>query len=747
MRFVSGKSLLVAAIAAAGAALTGIGLWEGLELDTLDLRYRVAGSRPLHESIRLVAVDNATVAKFGWPLPRNVQAQLLAIFGQAQARAIGYDILFLDEDPGDLRNDLAFGTVASEHPCVIFPTMLEVEGEGYASTTPSCTDRAFGSVPFAAPISASGWSGPIPELARATTMPAHTYLTADADGVVRRVPVLIDVQDRSFPALALAVYLCATKSEGPKEIELESQSTLAVKADDQVIRRLQVDERGVSGILMRARLEEVVIESVLNILSEFKDARERQDVESVLSRYRGRIVLVGQTASAVGDYGPMALGPRAPFLLVHANFLDNLVSDELLTRLPRFWNAMIVAILSLLVGSFCARGRSSWHVAATVLVVIYGAAALVLFAASGIWIDVFGPTVMAVVAGLVVVGSTRVGQKPGDMVRRPGSTRTLAQSHAVEPSDRSPSLPGPGTVLGQQYQIEDFLGEGAHSTVYRAKDLKLERLVAVKILSKVGLTGDENGSKFKQRFRQEAVQAANVAHPAIASIFNYGSDNDVFWYAMEYVPNSRTLGNRIREAAATRDFIPLPDIQQYFSQAAAGLGAIHERNVIHRDIKPENLLVFDTTEGSRLKILDFGVCHVFESNLTQAGLGVGTPAYFAPEYVDWICGAKVTLDGRMDLFALGVTLYQVLTGKLPFEAPDFRSVFDKIRTHTPPHPSETREDLPLGWNRITMTLLEKKPRHRYANASSLFEDLSRADSLGDYVSLTEQTTKPKGISG
>ena len=299
-----------------------------------------------------------------------------------------------------------------------------------------------------------------------------------------------------------------------------------------------------------------------------------------------------------------------------------------------------------------------------------------------------------------------------------------------------------GSLVGS-YRILQRLGAGAMGAVYLVDDTILQRTAALKTINANLLDDADQRTTWLARFRAEAKAAANIRHPNIIEVFAAGEHQGNAYYVMEYVPESETLKARLKRFTVEGTFLPVEEIKAYFLQAAAALRAIHKTGVIHRDIKLDNLLTYQTPEGPRLKILDFGVVHLPSSDLTRTQQILGTPRYFAPECVDQFFGAKVRTDHRADLFALGVALYMSLTGKRPFDGTCDSELYTAIQHHHPPLPSSIRPDLPLGWDRVTMTLLEKKPERRYPDAGAVYDDLMRVETLGAYVRRTEDETNPE----
>ncbi|HTF43861.1 MAG TPA: serine/threonine-protein kinase, partial [Terriglobales bacterium] len=252
------------------------------------------------------------------------------------------------------------------------------------------------------------------------------------------------------------------------------------------------------------------------------------------------------------------------------------------------------------------------------------------------------------------------------------------------------------TFLGR-YEIEAEIGRGAMGVVYRARDPKIDRLVAIKTISIFEQDSDEE-REFRDRFFLEAKAAGGLSHPGLVTIFDVGEEpgSRLPYIVMEYVegrPLSRILG------AAQSHKLPLGPGLQLAQEIAEALHYAHGRGVIHRDIKPANILV--TREG-HAKIADFGIAKVSESQITLPGRIFGSPAYMAPEQLS---GEKA--DARADLFSLGVILYTVLTGYRPFQGNSAATVISKVAHHDPVPVTVLEADFPAALNRIVSRAIAK----------------------------------------
>ena len=260
-----------------------------------------------------------------------------------------------------------------------------------------------------------------------------------------------------------------------------------------------------------------------------------------------------------------------------------------------------------------------------------------------------------------------------------------------------------------RYLIERVLGKGAMGIVYLARDPVIGRLVALKTLN---VSADsEEGEEFRQRFLREAQAAGILNHPGIVTVFDAGVDEatGLSFIAMEYVE-----GKSLKELLKSGHMFTYSEVARVGSALAQGLDYAHARGVIHRDIKPANILI--TNQGA-IKITDFGVARLESSNLTAEGQFIGTPNYMSPEQV-----AGTPVDGRSDLFSLGVVVFELLTGARPFGGNSLTEVSYKIVHEAPPIPSHLRPALPPPVNPILLKLLEKDPSRRYQKGA----DVARA---------------------
>ncbi|MDE2081277.1 MAG: serine/threonine protein kinase, partial [Burkholderiales bacterium] len=270
------------------------------------------------------------------------------------------------------------------------------------------------------------------------------------------------------------------------------------------------------------------------------------------------------------------------------------------------------------------------------------------------------------------------------------------------------------TRLGK-YQITEVLGEGAMGVVYKGFDPDIRRTVALKTIRRALGEGEgtEFGASIAGRFVNEAQAGGRLSHPGIVAVYDFGEDRGVKFIAMEYVEGqslARYASNGVRFTDA--------DVPGIMSQLLDAIEHAHQQGVWHRDIKPANVIM---TRAGRLKVADFGIARIDGGGLTQVTMMIGTPGYMAPEQ---FLGRGI--DHRVDIYAAGVVLYLLLTGRLPFTGPP-ESLMYKVVHEAPLPPSEVEgAQRPRFYDQLVATALAKDPAQRYASAAAFKHALVRA---------------------
>src|SRR4051794_37112085 len=270
-------------------------------------------------------------------------------------------------------------------------------------------------------------------------------------------------------------------------------------------------------------------------------------------------------------------------------------------------------------------------------------------------------------------------------------------------------MPADGQIFTDRYELGPEIGRGGMADVFLAGDRLLDREVAVKVLS----PGFANDPTFVARFRREAQSAASLNHPNIVAVYDWGEDGGNYFIVMEYVAG-RTLRDVLRQ------YVKLPALEaaRIAAEIADALSFAHRNGVVHRDIKPGNVLL---TASGQVKVTDFGIARAEQSDdLTKTGSVMGTATYFSPEQAQGL-----DLDGRADVYALGVVLYEMLTGAPPFVADNPVSVAYKHVREEPIPPSRVDPEIPDAMDLAVLTAMAKDPALRYQSADELRADLLR----------------------
>lgn len=294
----------------------------------------------------------------------------------------------------------------------------------------------------------------------------------------------------------------------------------------------------------------------------------------------------------------------------------------------------------------------------------------------------------------------------GEKLHRISGASNRQNARPETGAKKSAESSGEGNTLGR-YQITKTLGRGAMSTVYLGTDSKIQRKVAIKTIALADEFDESALKKARQQFLREAESAGRLNHPDIVAIYDIGEDDNVAYLAMEYFS-----GRPLIEYARKKKLLPPVRVMQLMARAAEALDYAHSQGVVHRDIKPANIL-YDTATG-RLKLTDFGIARLTDTNRTKTGIILGTPSYMSPEQL-----SASGVDGLSDIYSLGVTLYHLLTGAPPFQADSIPQLMDKIIHDAPPSITKARPDLPECIDIILSKAMAKNPKDRFSNGKAL----------------------------
>jgi len=309
----------------------------------------------------------------------------------------------------------------------------------------------------------------------------------------------------------------------------------------------------------------------------------------------------------------------------------------------------------------------------------------------------------------------------GASASHPGGTLLLSGNGVEKP------------MLGR-YSVEKELGKGAMGVVYQGRDPKIGRVVAIKTLA---LSSEFEGEELKDaraRFFREAETAGRLQHPNIVTIFDAGEEHDLAYIAMEFLP-----GRDLVEHSRPGHLLPVATVLGIGERVALALDYAHRQNVVHRDIKPANIMY--APDADAVKVTDFGIARITDSSRTKTGMVLGTPSFMSPEQL-----AGQHIDGRSDLYSLGVMLFQLLTGVLPFRADSMAALMFQIANQSPPDVRTLRPELPAGIADVLTRSLSKLPAQRYQTGAELAAELKRLQALAGTLAGTELSMRDNGSS-
>ncbi len=267
-----------------------------------------------------------------------------------------------------------------------------------------------------------------------------------------------------------------------------------------------------------------------------------------------------------------------------------------------------------------------------------------------------------------------------------------------------------------RYEVVRELGRGSMGVVYEGFDPVIGRRVAIKTMLTEGLTSEEF-QEFRARFQREARAAGVLNHPNIVSVFDYGEDSGILYLIMEYLE-----GKSLEKLVDGKNILPIETIIPMYSQVCNALDHAHKNGVVHRDIKPANIMILG---NGLVKVTDFGIAKMMSMGMTQAGQVLGTPNYMSPEQVK---GRQI--DGRSDIFSLGIILYDLVTGEMPFAGQNITTVIYKIINENPIPPRELDATIHPGLSYVICKALAKSPDERYQTCRELADDLKNFKYLG-----------------
>ncbi len=643
-----------------------------------------------------------------------------------------------------------------------------------------------GSAEYGQPIPTVSALPPIPEIGRAASAIGHLSSTLDVDGAQRFTPLVLAHFGSYFPSFALVL----------------AARTLNLDVGDIQVRL--GDGVSLGGLQIGTTPD-------LRMYTFYYGDRNGQPPFSVdgfhevlsgnvpASKYKDKLVLIGASASGIGDNFPTPVAESMPPVIMLAHTVSSILQQHYFTR-PDWAGLAEFAVLLLLIAYVVVvlpRLRAGFAATTSMLLLLaLLATQFVLLTGSAAWIKLIIPAVFLVTGHVFMtvkqfrvterlklkseaegaesnktLGLAFQGQGQLDMAfekfqrvqpvddnllgllynlaldyerkrqfNKAESVYETIARHNPRFKDVSDKLKrarqlsdtvilggggnskGPGGTLIMEgggvekpmlgrYQVEKELGRGAMGMVYLGKDPKIGRTVAIKTMALSEEFDESEVAEVKTRFFREAETAGRLQHPNIVTIFDAGEDHDLAYIAMEFIK-----GHDLTRHVKLENLLPVPDVMKLIADAAEALNYAHLQGVVHRDIKPANLMYLP--DEAKVKVTDFGVARLTDASKTKTGTVLGTPSYMSPEQLS---GKHV--DGRSDLFSLGVTLYQMLTGTLPFTGDSMATLMYKIANEQHAPPTTHNAGLPACIDSIIDKVLQKDLDMRYQSGAELATDI------------------------
>ena len=606
------------------------------------------------------------------------------------------------------------------------------------------------------------------DLARRAGALGHTTVVADRDGTVRSTPLLIRYMGRYFPSFALQVAAKYTGS-GLEDIQPDDSGLTLERFDIPTDNdyRMFIDYGG-----NKRPFESVSFADVLS-------------GEAPGTLFKDKIVLLGNTLSWATASYRTPMGEGFNDIGITAGTVENIINRRHYSR--PVWTNVLEILVVVYFGLFLVfviprvKPRDGALILG-IFLLTWICFSVILLLSFGYWVRIFAPVFLAVFGygfagfhrfareaqrdsielnkmlglsfqskgmldmafekfkqcpvdnesvrdllynlgqdferkrmfnkALVVYNYLQTAGRYKDSLQRIEMLESLSDNTAsAAPSKNGSIILNNGATkptLGR-YEIIRELGQGAMGVVYLGRDPKINREVAIKTLSYSNVE-QELFEEFRERFLREAEAAGRLAHPNIVTIYDVGEEHDMAYMAMELLKGSDLLGY-CRKGA----LMPVERVLEILAMVADALAYAHSNEVVHRDIKPDNIILLD---GGRVKVADFGIARVMSASETQTGVLLGTPSYMSPEQVE---GAKV--DGRSDLFSLGIVMYEMLSGEKPFKGDNLANMMYAISNANYTPLKKVVADIPDCCSRIVNKLLRKDPDKRSASAEEVAQKL------------------------
>ncbi|MGH7495751.1 MAG: CHASE2 domain-containing serine/threonine-protein kinase [bacterium] len=660
--------------------------FQRLEYSYLDLMFKLRGAIPPAERICIVAIDDASLQQEGaWPWPRRVLAALFQRVLAAQPSVVIGDFI-LPTKTDDLTGTAELAGVLrtfreQDNRGVILPYYFG-NFEAGAGSPPSLPEPVAvsalvlfdrpGTMPTLPIRTARAVYYSDPDLLQAALPGGHINVFSDesaGDAAVRWENHLVRHAETYFPSLPLQVTKYA---QSLTRAQMLVQAGVGVHLGGLLV---PVDAQGRGWINYYGPPGRISTISATRVL-------RGHDLEKL----NNKIVFIGVTAAGTQDFLQTPVSARMPGVEKLATVTSNILDQDMLLR-PNAFAWIELCILGVLIFSAYFIGTKlapvhAW-LALAILCLVLALGSFALFVFARLWLQGAGLMLALIIAS----GAVR-------MVRPVPTDSGAAITLPAE--ERMPRCLG-------RFEINGLLGEGAMGKIYSGFDPTINRKVAIKTIRPVkGLSASGN-AKMRRRFLHEAQAAGALNHPNIVTVYHADEAGPYSYLVMEFLE-----GKTLEEIIKAEGPLPLRRTLETLLPICDALQYAHQRGVVHRDLKPANIMC---TGAGAVKLMDFGIAHILSSTLTQEGALLGTPSYMAPEQM---LGEKV--DGRADIFALGVVAYEMATRTQPFLGDTMAAISHRIVSGAVALPSELNALLPAAFDEVVQKALQKDKNLRYQTA-------------------------------
>ncbi len=664
-------------------------LFERLEFANLDLFFKLRGSLSPGENLVIVAIDDAGFQSYGaWPWPRQRIAALVQRLAEAKAELIVCDFILHDK-PEDSAGTAALvqaikaAQKAGGRNRVLLPYYFSEFTPALQSpkTVLPGPIAASALILFDAPhamaglpiLNATALFHSTEDLIAVSLPGGHINILAEGE-TVRWENQIIRYGDLYLPSLPLQTAIHARRlTRG----EVMVQAGAGVQAGKLFV---PMDAQARSLINYYGPEETFPKISVTEVFA-----------ADVAARVKNKIVFIGVTAAGTQDFLRTSTSARLPGVEKLATSTANILNRETLVRQSGMLATELLVMLVLGVIAFWVgkkwpqayAGAALFGLALALWVAAFG-----FFVSSDLWFRPMGLIISTCLLGILGIRGRiskieQAGASSLDVTRFEDMPRRIAR-----------------------FEIIREIGEGAMGKIYEGHDPTINRRAAIKTIRPLpGLSASSN-KRMRQRFLHEAQAAGALNHPNIVTIYQADEAGPYSYIAMEYLE-----GKTFEEVIEREAPLACKKIAQLLIPVCEALAYAHERGVVHRDVKPANIML--TREGL-IKLMDFGIAHIFASSLTQEGALLGTPNYMSPEQIR---GEKV--DGRSDIFSVGIVAYEMATRSHPFVGESMATISHRIVSGTVIPPSELNTKLPEGFEEVILRALRKDRATRYASAKEL----------------------------